>query len=255
MGLSIAVIDALVAAGATVEQLAAAVKADLAEAASRDEERREKARAGNADRQQRYRDKRKTGSNERNALRSVTECDAPPNDIYSNPPEKPGEANASPPPFADRVVLAWNEGPAANGARKAIKLDAARKAQLRARVKDYGEDGVLAAIANLAASKFHCGGNERGWRVHFGWVLEAKNCLKALEMADAAPVKAEPAPREAFEALCDREIERYRSQGNEREALVWEAKKRGEERRNGSTGPPRSVGALTAVIAQQVELH
>lgn len=65
----------------------------------------------------------------------------------------------------------------------------------------------------------------------------------------------EPAPREAFEALCDREIERWRRQGNEREALVWEAKKRGEERRNGATGPPRSIGALTAGITQQIEMH
>jgi hypothetical protein len=51
MSLSVAVIDALVAAGATVEQLAAAVKADMAEA----EERLAQKRANDAERQRRSR--------------------------------------------------------------------------------------------------------------------------------------------------------------------------------------------------------
>jgi hypothetical protein len=37
-------------------------------------------------------------------------------------------------------------------------------------------------MANLAANKFHCGENDRGWRVNLGWFLKAKNFTKALEM-------------------------------------------------------------------------
>lgn len=84
MSLSASVIDALVAAGATVEQLAAAVKADLAEEA----QRRAEKRAKDAARQRKSRSSRNV---------TVTPCDdadAPPNDIYSKPPE-PSEAKAS----------------------------------------------------------------------------------------------------------------------------------------------------------------
>jgi len=60
MTISAAVLDAMVAAGCTAEQIAAVVKADLAT----NDERLEKKRANNADRQRRHR--------ERNALSRVT---------------------------------------------------------------------------------------------------------------------------------------------------------------------------------------
>lgn len=64
-----AVLDALVQAGASAEMIVAAVKADIA----RDEARREAKRTNNAERQQRFRDKRSARkSNARNALRDVT---------------------------------------------------------------------------------------------------------------------------------------------------------------------------------------
>jgi len=176
MSLSAAVIDALVAAGATVEQLAAAMKADLAEGEARIAARRQK----DAERQARSR------SNRKSRHVTVTPRDArdTPNDIYSNP-ENPSEAKASPPPTVEiRLVEEWNAGPAANGARKAAKLDASRKNLLRSRLKDHGEEEVFAALRNLGRSKFHCGENDRGWRANLGWFLEAKNFLKALEMDD-----------------------------------------------------------------------
>lgn len=85
MGLSASMIDALVDSGCTVEQLAALVKADIADQESARAERAERNRAGNADRQRRFRSRRKgkvTESNADNARNGVT----PPNDIYSNPP-------------------------------------------------------------------------------------------------------------------------------------------------------------------------
>lgn len=83
-----AVLDALVQAGASAEMIVAAVKADIA----KDEARREAKRANNAERQQRFRDKRKgRKNNARNALRDVT----PPNDNILTPGVSPeGETHS-----------------------------------------------------------------------------------------------------------------------------------------------------------------
>jgi hypothetical protein len=90
MSLSAAVLDALVAAGATQEQLVAAMKADIAERARAEAERLEKKREGNRTRQRR----------KRNAVsRDVTpvtrdKCDTPPNESILSPREA-SEAKAS----------------------------------------------------------------------------------------------------------------------------------------------------------------
>lgn len=74
MTISPAVLDAMLAAGCSAEQIVAAVKADLAET----EVKREAKRANNAERQQRFRDRRKgkkearNTNNASNALRGVT---------------------------------------------------------------------------------------------------------------------------------------------------------------------------------------
>lgn len=147
MSLTPAVLDALLAAGATADMIVAAVKADMAEGEARKVEKR----AGNAERQRRFKAKRRgTADNASNALPAVT----PPNDIGSNPPELiPSEAKASlprrgraarlpddwtPEPLTGEVALmvaAWPVGmierelskfkdywKSANG-RKAAKLD------------------------------------------------------------------------------------------------------------------------------------
>jgi hypothetical protein len=62
-------------------------------------------------------------------------------------------------------------------------MDSTRQRQLADRVRDFGEPAVFEAIANTAASKFHCGENDRGWRISLGWMLESKkNFLKMLEL-------------------------------------------------------------------------
>ena len=183
-----AIFRALVAQGATPEMLLAVIEADAAAS----EERNAKKRADNAERQARFRAKNQPKRNASNALQSVTERDGetlPPNDIYSNPPE-PSSANADALPFSNRVVSAWNEAATA-GLTAAKGLDTTRKAHLRSRVKDHGEAAVLEAIRNLAASPFHCGKNDRGWKANIGWFLKPEGFLKALEMGrtgDAKPV-------------------------------------------------------------------
>jgi len=69
MALTSAMIDAMLASGCTAEQIAAVVKADMAEAELRKEAKRE----NNAERQRRFREKRASRkSNAGNALRGVT---------------------------------------------------------------------------------------------------------------------------------------------------------------------------------------
>lgn len=67
MALKAEVLDALVAAGASAEMIVAAVKADMAE----DEARREQKREGNAERQRRFKARKRRG-NGSNALPAVT---------------------------------------------------------------------------------------------------------------------------------------------------------------------------------------
>lgn len=162
----------------------------------------------------------------------------PPNEYISNPPE-PSEANASPSPFFEKVVSEWNSGPAANGARKASKLDASRKALLKARVRDHGEPELFAAMANLAASKFHCGENDRGWRANLGWFLESKNFLKALEMESARPANAPHA-----KPMTDADRTAYLTKLNSSPMFATTRNAPAPPPRTGNTGPPRSIGEL-----------
>lgn len=187
MGLSVAVIDAMVAAGCTVEQLAAAMKADIAEQVEKNEARMAEKRANNADRQQRFRDRRKgkkaanNTSNARNALRDVT----PPNEYISNPPVSPSPDGEAPHDFAEKFVSVWNEGARA-GLQEARKLTGQRLTKLKARKRAFGEEDLIEAARNLARSPFHCGKNDRGWAANIGWLLKSdENVAKALELKPA----------------------------------------------------------------------
>lgn len=157
-----------------VAEMEAATPTFVDEAADR---RREKDRLYQAERRHNRKSRQKSADSADDAT--------PPNEYISNPPE-PSEAKASPSPFADQIVSEWNAGPAANGARKATRLDNSRKTLLKARLRDYSETEILSAMANLAANKFHCGENDRGWRVNLGWFLKAENFLKSVEMDDGA---------------------------------------------------------------------
>jgi hypothetical protein len=104
VSLSAAVIDALLATGATREQLAAAVKADIAERKAAELAKLEKKREGNRTRQQR---KRESDRNAKSRVTAVTERDArdtPPvgspkdnNQTPSLPPAEVPEPNGSSP--------------------------------------------------------------------------------------------------------------------------------------------------------------
>jgi hypothetical protein len=241
MSIDPAIFRALVAQGATPEMLLAVVEADAAVR----EEKAAKKRADTAARVRKHRGKGKDG-NAGNALHDVTERyaeAAPPNDIYSNPPVTPEIAKAICPPFSEKAVSAWNDGPAAAGATRANALDANRRKLLALRVKEHGEDAVLRAIANLGRSPFHCGKNDRGWRANIGWMLKSpENFMKALEMsgpADAATT-AKPMDDEARAA--------YLAKLQAAPHLRGIATVDPPPRPNGHAGP-RGFGQLAAGIA------
>lgn len=176
--------------------LSASDIADIAEA-------NEPQRSSAAVRQKRYRDNKR---NERDVTRDVT---GSPKEYISNPSRL--DAKASCPALSDRVVEAWNDGPGKNGAAKARSLDANRRKLLSLRVREHSEDEVFEAIANLAASDWHCGKNDRGWSANLGWLLKSpENFQKALEMGSASPPRqiGPPAqPKSLAEQILERQAQ------------------------------------------------
>lgn len=148
MSLSAAVIDAMVASGCTAEQLAAVIKADIAEA----DARRELKRAGNAERQQRFRDKRKSRkSNASNALRSVTppiDNIHTPSDISSNDESHSQRADAQ------AVLDCWREVAKPLSLSCWDKITPKRRRTVNARLADHGFEAICLAIDHVPKSAF-----------------------------------------------------------------------------------------------------
>lgn len=180
----IAILDALLEAGASAEMIVAAVRA----ATRHEEARRAEKRASDAARQRR---RRRASRGVRVTPRDETAL--PPDEYISNPPTTPLSSDEDRPPHSnfeilgDRVVAAWNDGPKQAGAIPCRGLNPRRETSLGARLREHGEEAVFEAIRNLAQSRFHCGDNERGWRASLGWLLgSAENFQSLLELGGTA---------------------------------------------------------------------
>ena len=66
-----------------------------------------------------------------------------------------------------------------------------RNDQLRARIREYGEDAVLEAIENIRKSDFLQGKNNRGWMITFDWFILPSNFPKVLEGNYDNPVRGQ----------------------------------------------------------------
>ena len=64
---------------------------------------------------------------------------------------------------------------------KAINPKSKRAEMLKARIRQYGEDGVIDAIREIRNSRFLCGHNKSGWMITFDWFLKPSNFLKVSE--------------------------------------------------------------------------
>lgn len=168
------------------------------------------ARTAGAERQARYRQRKKTNKSKDiqsdNVTGDVTRNVTPPNDIYSNPPASPSLAKANGvPQFAERLVEAWNAEP---GLRPARKLTGQRLTKLRRRIAETGEADLLDAVKRLGASPFHCGKNDRGWVVDLGWLIRNdENVNKALELDAPGSRKAANDPGGGFLAHTIRKMQ------------------------------------------------
>lgn len=66
-----------------------------------------------------------------------------------------------------------------------------RNEQLRARIREYGEDAILEAIENIRKSDFLQGKNNRGWMITFDWFILPSNFPKVLEGNYDNPVRGQ----------------------------------------------------------------
>lgn len=61
-----------------------------------------------------------------------------------------------------------------------VKLTPERRAKIRLRVKDAGEDMVAKAIRNTAASPWHRGENDRGWKATLDFIVQSYEKVERL---------------------------------------------------------------------------
>ena len=80
------------------------------------------------------------------------------------------------------VLLAWNKlSDYGIAPVKKIGSGSKRASCLRARLREYGIEDVLTAIANIRESDFLKGKNNRGWIITFDWFVLPTNFPKVLE--------------------------------------------------------------------------
>lgn len=188
-----------------------------------------------AERQARYRAKKRPRN-------GVTVTAFPPIEDHTpvSPPPSSNDDGCAP-AFDEKVVEVWNEGAEARGLAKARPLDPRRKAKLRLRVREQGEDGVLDGIRRIQASDFHCGlkpGSD--WKADLPWLLKSpENMAKARDLPEpmqpAGPYKVDPEAGKAFERLRAGEIS---------------FEEFDKSRRTKATGPPRSIGQVLNAAAR-----
>lgn len=135
----------------------------------------EKRRASDRERQQAKRDRDA-------ASRDITLChrtkeSSPPNEIYLTPPAK--KITPLTPQFDFEGE--WNAMAKPAGLPTCQTMSRQRKAALRARLTDFGEDNLRKAIAAVGASAFCRGNNDRGWQAGPDFVLQEKSLTKLLE--------------------------------------------------------------------------
>ena len=164
-------------------------------------------RSAGAERQARYRNRRKASAAvTRNARDDGDGCDesnardgadAPPNDIYSNPPVPPSPDGDGPPviadagpdgaataaPFPPRAAVAvWNEMAQRRGLSPCRSLAGERLARLKRRIAEHGEQGWREAVAAVEKSRFLLGETGRsGWKANIDFLLVPTHFAKALE--------------------------------------------------------------------------
>ena len=194
MSLRPEVIDAMVAAGCTAEQIAAAVKADMAASMAIERERQAAKREANRIRQQRKRERDREGHAASRDVTHVTRykervsphTPLPKETIPPSPPK--GGSSPTDQAFADfRDAVEGSPIPAPR------KLTADRRRKIEARLREHGPEVWREACDRLAASPFCRGENDRGWRADLDFLVQPTSFNRLIEGGyDARP---SPTPR------------------------------------------------------------
>lgn len=176
MSLSPATLDAMLAAGCTAEQIVTIVKAELFAEQQVEEARKATARESNAERQQRFRDRRKeakSGRNKSNALRAVT----PPIDNTHTPipdisPDGESQSERDQPAASDEcdaVAELWNAIAKPLDLSVCNKMTGKRRKACMARIRSDGFEAIRMAIEHVPKSRFLRGdaGNWGGASIDF----------------------------------------------------------------------------------------
>lgn len=109
------------------------------------------------------------------------------NNIYtSNKLEVSGGAELPHPPTSSKLInfeeirAYWNE--TTKGAFGEIRtLSEARRASIRARIRETSKEDFFRMIDKTAASEFMHGQNSRGWQATFDWCIKPTNFAKILD--------------------------------------------------------------------------
>lgn len=225
MSLNAAAMEVLISKGMSAEDILKLMRAMEATPA----------RSSNADRQARYRARKR---NEDNVTRNVT---APPKEYISNPPE-PQIAKAISTPLAEtaeRIVTAWNEAIVGTPLPKARELTKDRLKHLKARLAEHSEADVIQAIRGMVGSDWHSGKSGQWTEGNLGWLLKSpENFTKMLERSTAAaPAKPAMNPAE-WQDYCMKTAKHFEDRGNQHEAAEWRRKARVDR----PPGPAKPIG-------------
>jgi len=84
----------------------------------------------------------------------------------------------------NEAVRMWNEIAKELGLSQVMKLTKARKARLKARLKDCdGLEGWQYALTKMANTPWMIGENARGWKANFDFMLQESSFVKLMEGA------------------------------------------------------------------------
>ena len=108
----------------------------------------------------------------------------------------------------DEIVNFYNNSVEGKNMARCAKLTEARKAAIRARIKEYGIERVYEAIQRCTSSAFCNGHNNRDWRADFDFVFNANKMARILE---------------------GKYEENNLSYGTSRNSTEWNARQAGEE--------------------------
>lgn len=98
-----------------------------------------------------------------------------------DPAPSPPVAREVPPGAVKAAFEAYNDLARRCGLPHADKLTKGRADAIRARLREYGAEGWLKALAMIERSKFCRGSNDRNWRAHLDFVVQASSFTKLIE--------------------------------------------------------------------------